>query len=95
MPSREELEDIMNNKPYGYGRRVITKKLKKYEVRTEFVLRLKQKIMTKDVVLASSVHEACYPEDDLKNALEKKRELEEQYPDFWVTLEKRCSQIRD
>lgn len=88
MPTREELEDIMNNKPYGYGRRVITQKLKKFSVKTEFSLAPKEKIFTIDDVMASSGGAACFPGDDLKNALEKKRELEEKYPEFWVVMKK-------
>lgn len=30
MLTREELEDIMNNKPYGYGKKFMKKGMKKY-----------------------------------------------------------------
>lgn len=95
MPTREELEDIMNNKPYGYGRRVITQKLKKYRVRADFSFSPKEKISTTDDVMATSGGAACFPGDDLKNALEKKRELEEKYPEFWVDMKKYVDRISD
>ena len=86
MPTREELEEIMNNKPYGFGRKLITKKLKTYRIETQFSLRLKGNII--DVVVAANKQEACFPGNELVKANQKRKELEEKYPEFWVTAAK-------
>jgi len=88
MPTREELEDIMNNKPYGFGRKLITKKLKTYKIETQFSLCLKDKISIIDVVVAANKQEACFPGNELVNANQKQKELEEKYPEFWVSAAK-------
>jgi hypothetical protein len=93
MPTREELEEIMNNKPYGFGRKLITKKLKTFQIETQFSLRPKDKISIIDVVVAANKQEACFPGNELVKANQKQKELQEKYPEFWVTSEKRATEL--
>ena len=93
MYTREELEEIINNKPYGFGRKFITKKLKKYRIETRFSLRPKDEISIVDVIVAANKQDACYPEDNLVNANQKRKELEEKYPEFWVTTAKYATEL--
>lgn len=93
MPTREDLEDIMNNKPYGFGRKLITKKLNKYSVETVFTFSPKNQIRIKDEVMASNTSDACFPGDYLVNAKQKRKELEEKYPELWVNEAKYATKL--
>jgi len=93
MPTREELEEIMTNKPYGFGRKLITKKLKTFQIETQFSLRPKDKISI-DVVVAANKQEACFLGNELVNANQKQKELQEQYPEFWVSASKYTTELR-
>lgn len=93
--TREQLEDIMNNKPYGSRLAIQKAKGRSYNCLTYFELIKKERFQAEDIVFAKSTEVArleCY--EQYTNANKMFSDLEARFPDHVVRCSRSVKAIR-